>query len=595
MILSALEQLYGRLAQEDPDGMPRPGWNRRSVSFALVLRADGSVAQISDLRRKEGKKPFPREMLVPDHGEVRTSAAKTQPYFLCDGTSFLLGANAKTGDKALEYLSHARALHERLLAGSADPFATAILDFFAQWNPGDAASLCQRDGLDWEKEVSGANLVFRLDGQPGFAHESPALAKLWDAEFSRRPSPPIGQCLITGAVVPIARLHAGIKLPGTQGNGAPVVSFNADAFTSYGNDQGMNAPVGEDAAFRYAAALNTLVKPGSRHRLPLGDTVLAFWAESAASGEEAAVAALFGLEDDDSGLDDALRGRVDAALRALRQGRRPRDAFAELDQDARFFVLGVGAPGGSRVSVRLWLESRFGALVDKVGAHQDALCVEKRFPDKDLPDTEPTFPGMRALLRAIVPQGKDDNIPGPLAGALARAALTGTPYPQALLAMALERMRSEHGPFDSVSYLRVALVKACLTRSSQWSPPVSLDPDETDTAYRLGRLFAALERAQQLALGMGLNATIKDRYFGAASASPRTVFPNLIRLAQHHLSKADAGWLDKLIGDIVDAIGLPFPATLDLDRQGRFALGYYHQRNDLWRSKKQPNQPSTES
>ncbi|HLO74997.1 MAG TPA: type I-C CRISPR-associated protein Cas8c/Csd1 [Magnetospirillum sp.] len=584
MILAALEQLYGRLADADPEGMPRPGWNRRSVHFALMLNGDGSVARLADLRDKSGKKPFPKEMLVPDHGEVRTSAAKTQPYFLCDGTAFLLGANAKAGAKALDYMAHARALHQRLLAGCDDPLAVAILAHFATWRPDSAAALCADHGLDWEKDVSGTNLVFGLEGDPRWAHERPALAALWDAEFARRPATAPGQCLVTGEQAPVARLHMGIKLPGTQGNGAPVISFNADSFTSYGHDQGANAPVGEAAAFRYAAALNTLVKPGSRHRLNLGDTVLAFWAEKPQDGEEDVVAALLELDDSDGGLDETLRDRVEKILTDVRRGKSPRDSLDDLRPDSRYFVLGIGAPGGSRVSLRYWLRSDLGELVRRVADHQSALHVEKRF------DKEPAFPGMRALLRAAVPLGKDDAIPGPLAGALAQAVLTGTAYPRPLLAMALERMRSEHGPYDSVSYLRIALVKAYLTRSDEWSPPVSLNTDETDTAYRLGRLFAALERAQQLALGMGLNATIKDRYFGAASASPRAVFPNLIRLAQHHLSKAEAGWLDKLIGDIADALPVTLPPALKLEEQGRFAIGYYHQRNDLWRSKKQPEQ-----
>ncbi|NFV79538.1 type I-C CRISPR-associated protein Cas8c/Csd1 [Magnetospirillum aberrantis] len=591
MILAALEQLYHRLAEADPDGTPRLGWNRRSVHFALVLNGDGSVARLADLRDRTGKKPFPKEMLVPDHGEVRTSAAKTQPYFLCDGTAFLLGANAKTGDKALEYMAHARVLHKRLLTGCDEPLATAILAHFTRWSPESAADLCAKHGLDWEKEVSGTNLVFGLEGTPDWAHQRPALVALWDAEFARRPAAAQGQCLVTGEQAPVARLHMGIKLPGTQGNGAPVISFNADAFTSYGHDQGQNAPVGEGAAFRYAAALNTLVKPGSRHRLNLGDTVLAFWAEKPQDDEEDVVAALLGLDDSDGGLDENLRDRVEKILTSIRRGVTPRDSLGNLPLESRYFVLGVAAPGGSRVSLRYWLQSNLGELVGRVAAHQSALHVEKRFPDKTL-DSEPTFPGMRALLRAVAPLGKDENIPGPLPGTLARAVLTGTAYPRPLLSMALERMRSEHGPYDSVSYLRIALVKACLFRSDAWRPPVSLNTDETDTAYRLGRLFAALERAQQLALGTGLNATIKDRYFGAASASPGAVFPNLIRLAQHHLSKADAGWLDKMIGDIADALPITLPAMLTLEEQGRFAIGYYHQRNDLWRSKKTPDQPT---
>jgi CRISPR-associated protein Csd1 len=596
VILSALVDLYARLCRDDPDSMPRPGWNRRNVSFALELRPDGGVRRLVDLRDTSGKKPVPISVLVPDHGEVRTSAAKTQPYFLCDGTAFLLGASAGMGDKALEYLANARALHERLLAGCDDPFARAVMAYFAGWDPAGAPALAARGGLDWEKDVSGQNLVFALADAPGRAHDRPALAEIWNKAFAARSPAPLGQCLVSGETRPIARLHPGIKLPGTVGNGAPVVSFNADAFTSYGLDQGLNAPVAEDIVFAYTAALNTLVARDSRRRLQLGDTTIVFWAEaptSALSEEEAMLADLLGIgsEAEAPGLDQAVTQRVGRVLSALIKGVPARDALAGLDPDMRFYVLGIAAPGGSRVSLRFWETCGFGELARRVAAYHDALHIEKRHPkDKD-------FFTLRDCLRAAVPLGKDDNIPGPLAAALAQAVFRGGDYPPALLALVLARMGTEHGPYESVSTLRAGLVKACLTRlAKDWKPTMSLDPDDIDTAYRLGRLFAALERAQQLALGNAVNATIKDRYFAAASSGPRAVFPNLIRLAQHHLSKADAGWLDRLIGDIVDAVG-GFPAMLSLEEQGRFALGYYHQRNDMWRKKSESpeSRPSTES
>jgi CRISPR-associated protein Csd1 len=598
VILSALVDLYTRLCRDDPESMPRPGWNRRNVCFALELSPDGAVERLVDLRDMSGKKPAPISILVPDHGEVRTSAAKTQPYFLCDGAAFLLGASAGMGDKALDYFVNARALHDRLLAHCGDPVARAILGHFASWDPAAAPALAARAGLDWEKEVSGQNMVFTLAGLPGRAHTRPALVEIWNKAFAARSPAPLGECLVTGETRPIARLHPGIKLPGTVGNGAPVVSFNADAFTSYGHAyHGMNAPVAEDAVFAYTAALNSLVARDSRRRLQLGDTTIVFWADapaSALSDEEAMLAELLGIspESEVPGLDTAMTQRVGAVLSALIRGVPARDALAGLDPDMRFYVLGIAAPGGSRVSLRFWEVSGFGDLARRVAKHHEALSIDKRHPkDKD-------FHTLRDCLRAAVPLGKDDNIPGPLAAALALAVFRGGAYPPALLALVLARMGTEHGPFESVSTLRAGLVKAVLTRSSQdWKPEMSLDPDDTDTAYRLGRLFAALERAQQLALGTNINASIKDRYFAAASSGPRSVFPNLIRLAQHHLSKAEkSGWLDRLIGDIVDAVK-GFPATLSLDEQGRFALGYYHQRNALWSKKPETpeSSPSTES
>ena len=107
-----------------------------------------------------------------------------------------------------------------------------------------------------------------------------------------------------------------------------------------------------------------------------------------------------------------------------------------------------------------------------------------------------------------------------------------------------------------------------------------LDLTNMNTAYRLGRLFASLEKAQEEA-NARINATIRDRYYGAASSTPVAVFPTLLRLKNHHVAKLEnkgrATNFEKLFGEIIDGIK-SFPAHLSLADQGRFALGYYHQR-----------------
>ena len=113
-----------------------------------------------------------------------------------------------------------------------------------------------------------------------------------------------------------------------------------------------------------------------------------------------------------------------------------------------------------------------------------------------------------------------------------------------------------------------------------------LDPDNTHPAYRLGRLFAVLEKAQEEA-SPGLNATIRDRYYGAASSTPVAVFTTLLRLKNAHLKKLNLGraqWFEKLLGEVLSPVA-DFPAHLALPDQGRFALGYYHQRQDFFTKK----------
>lgn len=167
-----------------------------------------------------------------------------------------------------------------------------------------------------------------------------------------------------------------------------------------------------------------------------------------------------------------------------------------------------------------------------------------------------------------------------------RAILEGRRYPGSLLANTLMRMRTD----GDLSAVRVALCKAALVRQRRLSNKldekevtVSLDKESMSPGYRLGRLFAVLEAAQRTALGGQVNATIRDRYYGAASATPASVFPVLLRNTQNHLGKLRkdkpglAVHLEKDIREIVDGLPERFPRSLRIEAQGQFAIGYYHQ------------------
>jgi CRISPR-associated protein Csd1 len=264
------------------------------------------------------------------------------------------------------------------------------------------------------------------------------------------------------------------------------------------------------------------------------------------------------------------------AMEALRQGKHPR----EFATDSRFYVLGL-AGNSARIAVRFWQVDSIAAVADRIGAHYQDLDLQPRGPR----DAE--FPSASQLLRETALLGKSENIAPTLSAAFLRSVLNGGAYPQGLLSTVLRRIRSD----GRVSYLRVALVKAIVNRQARLTGKgkevdVKLNQESTDIPYRLGRLFAALERIQQDA-NPSIKATIKDRYFGAASASPATVFGQLLRLSQHHIQKADKRpYHEKLIQDVVGEIE-GFPNQLSLQEQGRFALGYYHQRQWFYTKKEE--------
>ena len=386
------------------------------------------------------------------------------------------------------------------------------------------------------------------------------------------------QCLVTGRLDRLARLHPSIKgVHGGKPSGANLVSFNLDAFTSFGWEQGGNAPVGERAAHAYVAALNRLLdRDNDRHRLVQGDTTFVFWAAAPRPMEARFGHLLGGLLEAPVESDGA---PVRQTLEAVRRGLAP-----DLSDQTPFYVLGI-APNAARLAVRFWHEGTVAGMARRILEH---------FADLDIAGMN-AVPSLWALMGAAAidgdPKRLQDNLRGKLAAEVMRAVLTGRPYPATLLARAVERSRCER----TVRPVRAALVKAVLNRrirslgSTEREVTVSLDPDNTNPGYRLGRLFAVLEGIQRSAQP-GINTTIRDRYFAAAVATPRAVFAALMGLKNAHLKKlrrskaALAGYFENLIDEIVS--GLPadggFPAHLSLDDQGRFIVGYHHQRSHRW-------------
>lgn len=355
-----------------------------------------------------------------------------------------------------------------------------------------------------------------------------------------------------------------------QSSGASIISFNLESFCSYNKKQSFNAPVGEDIVFNYTTALNNLLSSESRKKIQIGDATTVFWAEGP-TPLEGFLKDVLDPHNDNSDL-----GNLRMFLEAIRKGKMPKEI--ENTKYMKFYILGL-SPNASRLSIRFWYASSVEDIARKIGQHFKDLSVEKNFIN------EPSFPGMWHLLRETAIQGKGENISSLLAGAFFRSIVTGQRYPSRILTIILERIRSDH----KVNYLRSALLKAYIVRNWRFKNKeerevigMSLDKDEKNIGYRLGRLFATLEKAQKDAIP-GANTTIKDRYYGSASATPAIVFPQLLRLAQHHIQKSEYGMnIDRHIEEILQDIQ-KFPPHLSLEDQGIFALGYYHQKQEFYK------------
>lgn len=567
-ILAALTRAYGRMA--DRGEVPPFGYSSERIGFLISLNDDGTTAGPPiDLRAGSGSRPAAPLLRVPQPVK-RTSGIA--PNFLWDKTSYVLGVTAGEGRRTAEEHAAFVARHMDALAESRDPGLVAFRRFLERWSPADFAA------PNWPEEMKDQNVVFALESERlsgTHIHDRPAARALW-ARLAEGVERDEAVCLVTGERGPVARLHPSIKgVWGAQTAGASIVSFNLDAFTSYGHEQGDNAPVSEAAAFAYTTALNAFLQRDSGHRVQVGDASTVFWADASDAAVVDEAEAVFGALLGETSIDERKEaGKVRSVLEKIRDGRPIAEADPHLATGVRFFVLGL-SPNAARLSVRFWLEDDFGRIAARFARHLEAMRL-------DPPPKGETPPIWRCLIETAA-QRKPENIPPNLAGEWLRAILTGGHYPLTLLSTLLMRLRAD----KDVNALRVAILKAVLVTREMKEVPVSLDPENKDPGYLLGRLFAAYEHAQTQALGGKVNATIRDKYYGTASATPRAVFPLLQRTTTHHLARLrknkppTARWLDDQICDIfelADADRL-FVPTLVAAQQALFAVGYYHQKS----------------
>jgi len=587
MILQRLAEHYDRIVAEGGTEIAPPGSSVQKISFCIVLEPDGTLNSIEDLRRPEGNRLRPRDLVLP--GQSKPSGSGLNPCFLWDNSEYLLGFSARPErrERAWRAFEAFREAHLRQEKSINHKAYSAVCAFLRSWAPEQAEAHAA------ELAEKGTHFgVFRIVGPLYYVHE---LVSVQDAGPGHEREETTAMCLVSGKIAPAARLHEPKIKPvaGAQSAGALLVSFNSPAFTSYGKDQSFNAPVSTDITFKYATALNHLLARRDR-RVRLGDATIVFWADHANSLEDAFSELFSGpaaqnVED---------KQRVDQArslLSHLRSGT-PNGNPSPDGVPTRFFILGL-SPNASRLSVRLWIEEDASVLEHRLRQH---LLDFELTSGRDEPPL-PLWRVVAATGRATRDAGgrlksfDTSGVSPQLAGDLSRAVLNGSAYPQSLIATMIRRIRCD----GEVAFPRVSAIKACLVRNSRLrgaplEVPVQLDPQSMDLAYRCGRLFAVLEKAQTDSLG-DLSSTIKDRYFSSASATPSLVFPRLFRLNGHHLGKMSPGtkvFYERLIGGLM-AAPFEFPKRFTLEEQGHFVIGYFQQRQDLYAKKQKAPEEET--
>ena len=572
MILQALVGYYETLAEQER--VSRRGWCRAKVSYALDIDVEGNLLGVISLKQEveRGKKTawIPQMIEVP---EMVSRSSGVSANFLCDNSKYLLGIDKDgTGKRILECFQAAKEKHCNLLEAINNETAVAVKNFFLKWNPDEAKE--NPDILEkWEDiTAGGGNLIFYVGAK--YAQEDMQIRSMWEEKLRIEEEETKEVCLVTGERAEISRIHTAIKgVQGAQSSGAALVSFNAPSFESYGKEQSYNAPVGKYAMFAYTTALNYLLAQ-REYVFMLGDTTIIFWAED---GEEMYQSLFRDSMEPTEDNQEVLKG----VFSNLQEGRSIDIEGIQINPEQRFYILGL-APNAARLSVRFFYQNDFGNILSNLQEHYEQMKIIR--PSFD----EYEYLGVWRMLAETVNQKSKDKKPQPnMAASVFEAILSGKKYPESLYSNVMIRIRAEQG---RITRGRAAITRACLIRNHgrQWTKEesfVGLNEQCKDAAYVLGREFAVLEAIQEDA-NPGINATIRDRYFNSACATPASVFPILQKLKNSHIRKLETGkriYYEKILTELQGKIevkegqSIAFPRRLSLEEQGMFILGYYHQ------------------
>lgn len=571
MILQALYEYYQRKKEDPKCNIAPEGWEWKEIPFLVLIDKEGSFIRFNDTRENVGDKKRAHPFLVPSLGEKKGNGIKANLFW--ENIEYMFGIPVPTRNKPMPDPDRIKEQHEAFqariekLSGNSD-----LLQSMKKFVAKDHSREVIRDP-QWNTILSVNQNILIATNQGSPVSNDDEIIQATNNLF--RESQSIGICLVTGNKSEIAKLEPAIRgLPGgDQKAERAFVSFNHDAFISFGKEKNFNAPICRSVSFAYSTALNYLLRRDSENKFPLCDSTAVFWSQKCSES--------YDLEDDfgwffkDSPKDDAEKGvrAVKNLYEAFHSGKLP------LDEGNRFYVLGL-APNAARIAVRFWKTGSIREFADKIILHFNDFEIARG-------PKEMQYLPLNQILRSTALEYKIDNVPPNLAGAVVESILDGTPYPISLFQQCIRRIRAE----QSVTRPRAAILKAYINRfnrihnHSEKEVTVPLDKTNTNPGYLFGRLFAMLEKAQITAAGGPgkLNTTIRERFYGAFSSSPITVLPMLMKLKNHHLAKLGdrpklKNWFEGKIAEIIDGLKAhDLPAHLILEDQARFAIGYYHQ------------------
>ena len=556
MILKALYDYYNRC-----DNLPAKGLEEKEIGYLIVIKDDGSFLRLES--RMKDKKQASRFLVLQT---VKRSGKKFLPNYLWDNVEYIFGGAGNSDEKNHTFIKMVYELSE-LIPDSKT--IAAIKEFYA--NAKVNVPVVMEDPLWSEMQKSNKNISFLLEGETKIAAEN---KDVWNLVLYQKSNDIQKHCLVSSEKGYVARLHSTIKLTKDTG---PIVSFQKGmGYDSYGKEQAYNAPISEEAEFAYTTALNSMLQKGSRNKFILGSRTFVFWAANkneASMETEESLFELLGFSEDANDDPNAKIMKVRKVFESIYSG------IMKTDLDDKFYILGL-APNSARIAVVYWSETTLKDFAEKILRH---------FSDMEIHDTrkdKKPYMGIREIISSVTLGGKMSDATPNLPEAVVKSIFQGLPYPATLYSACLRRIRAE----QKLTITRAAIIKAYLNRQSNNNKKIDimLDKDNNNQGYLCGRLFAVLDKIQEDANNI---SSIRERYMNAASATPSAVFATILNLSVHHSEKLDEGrriYFEKLKQEIIEKMSANgFPTHLDLQDQGRFFVGYYHQRQDFFTSRKE--------
>lgn len=554
MILKALYDYYNRC-----EGLSAKGLEQKEIGYLIVIDKDGAFVRIES--RMKDKKTAQTFLVLQT---IKRSGRKYAPNILWDNYEYVIGGADESAKKHDTFIRMIEKLKEQV---PSDRYLNAISEFYKKNEKME--DIIKNDALYEEMHKSKKNISFLLQGESKIAAEN---EEVWKLILSQSADDGIyGICLVTGKKDSVARLHTTIKLTKDTG---PLVSFKTDrGYDSYGKEQGYNAQISGDAEFAYTTALNAMLQKGSHNKFSVGNRTFVFWASSnseAAEQTEGSLFDLLGYTEEEVDDPNAKIEQVRKVFTAIYSG------SLKTSLEDRFYILGL-APNSARIAVVYWSECSLKEFAGKI------LCHFKDMEIKDTRIDKKPYMGIKSMLAAVTLNGKQSEATPNLPEAVVKSIFQGTPYPFTLFSACIRRIRAESGSKDAIRIARMAIIKAYLNRINSNNKKIEtmLDKSNTNQGYLCGRLFAVLENLQYAA---NKQDSIRSGYMNAASSTPSAVYPTILKLSNSHYSKLAkdkkglAIYFDNQKKEIMAQIS-DFPDTLDLSDQGRFFLGYYHQKN----------------